>query len=67
MEVVDHDDRQRQAAPRVLARHAEQLVLGAVPELGLPEPAAHSGSIGAWPVASAYGAQDFGWLPAVTQ
>ena len=38
VEVVDDDHRQGQSAPLVLACHVEQLVLGPVPELALPEP-----------------------------
>ena len=38
VEVVDDDHRQRQPAALVLARHAQQLVLGLVAELALPEP-----------------------------
>ena len=37
VEVVGHDDRERQPAPLVLPGHAEQLVLVPVAELALPE------------------------------
>ena len=37
VEVVDDDHRQRQPAPLVLARDAEQLILGLVAQLALPE------------------------------
>jgi hypothetical protein len=37
VEIVDHDHRQREASPLVLARHVQQLVLGLVAQFALPE------------------------------
>ncbi len=63
MEEVADDDRQRQAAPAVLAGHLEQLRLGAVAQLALPEPGGPPGQYGG--VAGRVGvvAQDVGGLP----